>query len=337
MTTATAKRTDLQIADGADILEILREQYWLWGCGMPRGDYHDWLRMQLRQPWARRNFRYFVRRHKDKIVASAKLYTLQAQARGVQYKVGGVGAVYTMQQHRGRGHGSELMDSIRQLAEAEGFDALMLFSDIDPSFYEHLGYEQLSHHDFYLWTNQPEIEKYIMSDQSFVEDLHEHTPELCFPDPADVDGMVRHHMRYLSGLPFGIRRSEAYWQYKLLREQFLQQHPDTNRPYLEMMAIDIDLPSGGYALFEHAGKILRVLEVVGREETREVLWRNLLRAALLRRVHLVRGWESVAPAFMKGVKYVERDGAVPMLLPLTDALETWAERVPCPLLELDHF
>ena len=144
-------------------------------------------------------------------------------------------------------------------------------------------------------------------------------------------------MRYLPSLPWGIKRDDAYWNFKLFREQFLQQFPQTGRPGLEMLSIDMSSPAGGYAIFEQDRKILRVLEVVGRADTREILWRNILRTALLRRVHLVRGWEAVAPSFVKGMKYVTRDTGLPMLLPLSKPAEDWEQVLPCPLLELDHF
>jgi hypothetical protein len=104
-----------------------------------------------------------------------------------------------------------------------------------------------------------------------------------------------------------------------------------------MMSIELGSPRGGYALFEHNGQILRVLEVVGPEATAELLWRNLLRTALLRRVQLVRGWESVAPTCVKGVRYVQRDWGYPMMLCLNAELERWFDIEPCQLLELDHF
>jgi predicted acetyltransferase len=337
MTTATAKRTILELAQEADLSELLREHYTLWGSGLTREDYEGWLRDQLRQPWTRRHFRYFVFRDGKQVVAGAKMYTLKVQARGRLYKVAGLGAIYTMKRYRGRGFGSKMTAALKALAEKEGCDALLLFSDIDPSFYEQSGFALLSDHEFYIWTNDPQIERQIMGDRSFVDDLHEHSPDMQTLDLNDVGEMVRHHQRYLVTAPFGIVRSEDYWTFKLQRDLYLQTHASTFRPTLEFLSMDLGSPAGGYAIFEQAGKIMRVLEVVGRPEAREILWRNLLRAALLRRISLIRGWESAAPTFVRGIKYITRDLARPMLLPLNDDTIGWLDASPCPLLELDHF
>jgi predicted acetyltransferase len=337
MTTATTNRTQLEIADGCDLLHILREQHEMWGAGMSRGDMVEGMRLQMSQPWARRNLRILVMRDKGEIVATAKVYNLEAQARSVDYRIAGIGGVYTMEKHRGRGYGSELLEALERLTRDENFDGMLLFSDIDPSFYEQSDYELLSDHEFHIWTNDPDVERQIMSDRSFVEDLHEHEPEQGLVETTDVPLMVAHHRRYLSTIPFGIKRTDDYWQYQIVREQFIQTHSTDNRPVLEFLSIDLDSPRGGYAIFEHSSKIMRVLEVIGLADAREILWRNLLRTALLRRVHLVRGWESVAPSFMRAPKYIERQFAKPMLRVFNPKLEPWLDVLPCPLLELNHF
>jgi predicted acetyltransferase len=337
MTTALAKRTELHVADWADMLAVMRETYKLWNAGMSRADYDRWTTTQLEHPWARKNFRYYVLREGAQIVASCKIYTLPFLARGVEYKIAGIGAVFTMPRHRGQGHATKLLEGIIEMAEQHDFDGLLLYNDIDCGFYEQLGFELMSDHEFYLWLTAPSVERQIMSDQTFAEDLHEHSPELLLVEPDLVPEMVSHYQRCLPAQAFNLRRTESYWQFKLNREMYVQQHSRQQRPALEMLAVDMSSSSGGYALFEHTGKILRVLEVVGKPEAQESLWRNLLRTALLRRVHLVRGWESCAPKIIRGTKFVERDAAKPMLLPLNPACESWVDATPCPLFELDHF
>jgi hypothetical protein len=152
-----------------------------------------------------------------------------------------------------------------------------------------------------------------------------------------IPQMVRHHRRYLERQPYGLVRSESYWQYKVRRTLYRLPFVEDVAPP-ELMTLNIDSNEGGYALFEQSGKILRVLEVIGSEETRDILWRNILRNGLLRRVHLVRGWDSAGPSFRQHVRYTERsDWARPMLLPINPATERWLDFDVCPLLELDHF
>lgn len=337
MTTLTAEKAQLEIAETADVLAVLRSSYELWGCDMSRQDYADWTSMQSQTFWWRKHVRFFVLRSAGKIVCSCKFYRLTMQSRGREFKIGGVGAVYTMPEYRGRGHASQMLASIKQMAKQEGYDALLLYSDIDPSFYEDCGYQLLSDHEFYLWLNDEQCQQRILRDPSFAEDLHDHETEVGQICPEVVPAMVASYNRYIPAVPWAIQRDEHYWSYKLAREIFLQSHPLAGRPPLEYLSIELDRAGGGYVIFEHFDKILRVLEVVGRADARQTLWRNLLRAAMLRRVQLIRGWEAVAPSFLKGIRYISRDAARPMLLPLSDEAAAWVDIRPCPLLELDHF
>jgi predicted acetyltransferase len=337
MTTLAATRVQLQAAEPADILAVLRSSYALWGGGMSREDYVEWIRSQSQSFYWRKNVRYLAVRSNGSLVCTCKLYTLSMRSRGRFFKVAGIGAVYTMPEHRGRGHASEMIEAIEQLAKQEDYDALLLYSDIDPSFYEQAGYQLLSDCDFYLWLNEPLVQQQIMSDRSFAEDLHRHDTELGQLEPEVACDLLSHYSRYAASLPFALVRDEHYWLYKLNRELFLQSHSRTDRPMLEYLSMEPGSPDGGYAIFEQFDKVIRVLEVVGRAEARDMIWRNLLRAAMLRRVSLIRGWEGISPCGIKGIQYAPRDMARPMLLPLSEEAKRWSEILPCPLLELDHF
>ncbi len=52
---------------------------------------------------------------------------------------------------------------------------------------------------------------------------------------------------------------------------------------------------------------MRVLEVVGGEESREILWRHLLRTALLRAYPFGAWMGSCGPDFQRHIRYTERD------------------------------
>lgn len=337
MTTVTEQKIEVARAESDEVTKVLHQSYRLWSAGMSKSQYFEWTSRQLVHPWAKRNFRFLVARKDNEIVSSCKVYSLEMRARGKSFRVAGIGAVFTMPRHRGRGFASAMLDDIVDTLEDENFDAALLFSDIDCHFYEQFGFEELSDHEFYVWTKDPLVEHRIMHDPGFAEDLQGYSADVALLEPGDIPDMVRHHMRYLPTLPYGLARDELYWSFKIDREQFLQNSSSFDRPALELMSIDFGSNRGGYAVFEQSGKIMRVLEVVGNPEIREILWRDLLRNALLRRVHLIRGWESAAPAFLRGLTYVERDAAQPMLLCLNEETEPWLDQLPCPLLELDHF
>lgn len=335
--TTQAASITLDVAEWAEITNILSENYSIWSGGLSKHKYYEWVWMQLQQPWSRNNYRYLIARSGRNIVSSCKLYLMDFQARGRHYRVGGIGAVYTPERFRGNGFAAQLLETVATRCKQDGFDAMLLYSDIDPIYYERLGYELLPNCEFHIWINDPQVQRWIMSDSSFAEDMHTHAPDVSFAEAAMADDMLSHYRRFLPTRPYGVYRSEQYWKYKLQRENFRHLNALGVWPQLEMMTIDLGQKDGGYLIFEQGGQILRVLEVVGSEKTTELLWRHLLRNALLRHVQLIRGWESMAPDFVKGLKYAERDWGHPMMLTINPETAKWLDIETCHLLELDHF
>lgn len=57
----------------------------------------------------------------------------------------GIGAVFTAAPYRGHGHARELLRRVMADAQNAGSEATLLFSDIEPAFYEKIGFTTLSH------------------------------------------------------------------------------------------------------------------------------------------------------------------------------------------------
>jgi predicted N-acetyltransferase YhbS len=78
------------------------------------------------------------------LVASIKRYTLgMALPGGGSAGAVGIGAVFTRMDARGTGAASALIERVLAEARAEGLGAALLYSDIDPAFYERLGFVTL--------------------------------------------------------------------------------------------------------------------------------------------------------------------------------------------------
>lgn len=79
------------------------------------------------------------------VVASLKRYHFSlcsGRDPELRLRVLGIGAVFTHPQWRRRGLAAELLRGVLAQAQSEGYDAAMLYSDIDPGFYEALGFQQ---------------------------------------------------------------------------------------------------------------------------------------------------------------------------------------------------
>jgi predicted acetyltransferase len=337
MTSTLTRRSQLELADASDLRVIAAQQHGHWGGGLTRSEFYELSNVQNQLPWGRKNLHVYLSRKQGQIVSSCKLYDLEIQSRSKRYKIGGIGGVFTPDDARGQGHASDLMTLMVKHGEEHQYDAMLLFSDIDPGFYESVGYELLPDNDFHIWMDSPGIEQFAMYGD-FGSTNHDADLIDVMPlTPEFFAQMLRHYSRYLQRQRYGVVRSLDYLELKLRRLQFrIGIVPDW--PQQEVITLDFESPQGGYALIEQDHEIMRVLEVVGSESVRATLWQNILRNALLRQVKLIRGWESAAPDFRKFVRWTQRtEWSRPMMYVINPETDPWLDLDECPLLELDHF
>lgn len=350
----------IEKADWHDILPVLKETFNIWSPGLTRADYRHYIWSQMCHPWARSNFSYMVvRNHAGMVAASCKLYKVCLKARYKTYKFAGLGAVYSMLGLRGQGFGKKLMESMVEYAEADDYDGMILFSDIGPQYYQQFGFEELGGADF--WMELPFVASEKVSEHcKQLEDRSNIAFTSRKIDLDDLSDLERNHRRWLPLQPFGFERSPQYWSYKLMRERYLNNHSMLSWPALEVLYLHIDGVMRGHAITEYGGRVLRILEIVGNFECRDLLWQGVILHAMRLGAGRVRGWESqirdFTPRFslsrykepgalthalldekFTGVlHYVDRQWGRPMILPFDEEMESWFRIHPCPLLELDH-
>lgn len=131
---------ELVPATGHYLRQILSENYPLWHDGLSFDAYLKFWDAQLRTPWGSTHLDRVAMVERGEVVCSAKRYDLSARFDGRIRRVVGIGAVFTSPAHRGRGAARRLLDAILETAVAEGYEFAMLFSEIDPSFYERLDF-----------------------------------------------------------------------------------------------------------------------------------------------------------------------------------------------------
>jgi GNAT superfamily N-acetyltransferase len=333
--------------DWCDILTVIHETYRIWSSGLNKTDYRTYSYVQFSHPWARRNFRAVMLKTGGEIASACKLYEMHYASRGKNFRLLGIGAIYTMERFRGKGYASGLINGIIDLAHEESFDGMILYSDIGPDYYHQFGFEEFNSTDFYIYlphVRNPNLEAY-----RDLEIPHH------FLIPGDIPQMLRHYKRWQRWQPFAVDRTEEYLSYKLARESYLHCHSTLSWPALEVSFIE-DRGEGGYMLTETGGSTLRVLEIVGSEDVRKKFWSALFVRAKKDGMRRIRGWEAgirdMAPTFDphpfvphalygEGTKigpmpYAERDWGRGMLLPFNAAIAHWIDIVPSPLLEIDH-
>jgi GNAT superfamily N-acetyltransferase len=76
----------------------------------------------------------------ERLLSALKIYELQGSSVGKALRVVGIGAVYTPPPLRRRGHAFAMLQAVLESARKTGAHAALLFSDIDVTYYERLGF-----------------------------------------------------------------------------------------------------------------------------------------------------------------------------------------------------
>ncbi|MFW7377666.1 MAG: GNAT family N-acetyltransferase [Oligoflexus sp.] len=75
------------------------------------------------------------------IVASLGWYPFEFKDKGKIYHGAGIGAVHTPPQFRRQGYAQQLLQGVHAIMKGKGVDISHLYSDIDPCYYQKLGYQ----------------------------------------------------------------------------------------------------------------------------------------------------------------------------------------------------
>ena len=129
-------------ADDTQREHILDGTYPIWGEGLSREAYSRWNRAQLATPWGREHLcRMATVDESGDVLASAKRYDFVGSAGGERVRILGIGAVFTPEARRGRGHARTLMEMMMSDAARRGCTLALLFSEIGPAYYEAMGFQ----------------------------------------------------------------------------------------------------------------------------------------------------------------------------------------------------
>ena len=131
---------ELAPVTGAALESILDATHTIWHDGLTRPAYSRLYAAHVAAPWGRRQLTRWALVNRGDVLASAKMYMLDAALDGRPISIAGFGAVFTQPAHRGRGAARELMMRLLDKVAAEGADAALLFSEIGAEYYARLGF-----------------------------------------------------------------------------------------------------------------------------------------------------------------------------------------------------
>lgn len=138
----------LVTAEGPPLERILDESHRIWSDGLTRRDYGRYNALQMRTPWGARHLRRLLLvDDQGEVLSSAKQYDLAVRVSGRALRAIGIGAVFTPEAHRGRGHARALIDEMLDRAAADGAEHALLFSEIDPDYYASAGFVPVPRHE----------------------------------------------------------------------------------------------------------------------------------------------------------------------------------------------
>ena len=105
-------------AEGSALDHILDESHDIWSDGLSRLAYARFNAAQTRTPWGARHLRRCALLDgRGEVLSSAKRYDLRARLDGRDIAVAGLGAVFTPDRMRGRGHARALVEQILAAAD----------------------------------------------------------------------------------------------------------------------------------------------------------------------------------------------------------------------------
>lgn len=128
----------LETASDAALDQILRDTYPVWGGGLSFEAYAKYQAAERRTAWGHAHIERMALFDGARLLASAKRYELSARVDGRIRRVLGLGALFTPKELRGRGAASAMVAHLVDAANTEGFEFVLLFSDIGPVLYERL-------------------------------------------------------------------------------------------------------------------------------------------------------------------------------------------------------
>lgn len=195
------------IEPGAAHLEqILDDTYPLWGEGLTRQAYGVWNRTQMATRWGSGHLRRVALVEGDALLASAKRYDLTLDAGAERLPTLGIGAVFTPESRRGRGHARALIELMIDDAVRRGCRLALLFSEIGSRYYESMGFRPVPRRLLTI-----EVIEKPGAPATFVRS----------GEAADLPAVAAISQRYATGAALVVDRTTEFLEFVIARRRLL--------------------------------------------------------------------------------------------------------------------
>jgi len=195
----------LVVAEGELLERVLDSTYPVWHDGLTRRAYSQWSAAQLRTPWGRERLTRFTLLDADgALLSSLKRYRYDVRIGEDEGWMCGIGAVFTMPEHRGRGYAAALIERVVEGAREEGALAAALFSEIGESYYARLGFGKVP-----------------MDEVTVNITLKGGAPAMLVRagTERDYDNICAMHATHTAGVFFALRRDPAALHYAVSKKR----------------------------------------------------------------------------------------------------------------------
>lgn len=241
------------------------------------------------------------------LVCSLKRYDAVLTTPSGPVRTVGIGALFTPAEERRRGHANLLVRIVMERAKHAGYGAALLYSDIDPRFYERLGYVLLPHPTWL--TKTAELP---------------HAGAFAITSCNDAERLLAMHERSFEPTWVRMQHGHASWELASWR----QRHAKTWLLIENERAV-------GYIMASKHDDLLWVVDEAMLNGSPERLWATMRKLAVQEGAARVAGW--LRPDHAGGPFAASpRSCCIPMVAPLDERLSHIAT-LATHLSSFDHF
>jgi predicted N-acetyltransferase YhbS len=311
-----ASKLNIHPANGEERAAAFRNFHDIWGGGL---DVETHVRSRLENP-KYKNAQWYVGCVSDRVVTACGCYRMQFRIDGKIEPACAFGEVHTLAEYRGAGFASRLLAFVEDDQRSQGKTLSVLYSDIDPAYYERLGY---------LLCDCPQG----WADPRRFAELDSTSGRLERIDPAERwRDMARLYNRFHEPLPLWIARNDDYWSYLLAR--------NPTDEFYQFKKPDYDEAMGYLRVARSAGE-LKIRDLALCEPNLKLSWDLLRSAFALAReagVDRVGGWMHPSAPAAEAFEFSSRTRELTMVKPLVPRVEINASHQAAGafLHEIDH-